>query len=239
MNKLLYLLLFISATAFAQRQSFKGKVVTDHIPLKDIFVIDKSTGFETKTDADGLFRLDIRPGEKLAVYSDRTEVREFTVSKEWFDQQPFELDVKLKGNELKEVVVEDKIDNKSLGLDTSPNLTPAERRKKANKLVGTNQGLSINGDGIINRVTGKSKTIKQSVNTEDKITAVENLRNMYTDDEFYEEFAIPLENVEGFIYYAAENFDCMIWLKANNRAKAKPYLQPLAVEYLNRLADEK
>lgn len=243
MNKFLYLLLFCSVSLFAQkRQTFQGRVITPDAPLPGVFVINKTTGKETKSGENGLFTIDARSGDRLAVYSDRVEVREFPLSDKAFEEQPYVLEVQLKASELKEVVVEgSSLDPEKMGLvePGQKTYTVAENRKRANRVFRANQGLNISGDALANRLNGKSRIIKQNVNTEQKLASLDKLRGMYTPEEITENFAIPADYVEGFLFYSNEDPDCFDALQANNRKKVKESLKRLALEYLKIIEDEK
>lgn len=245
MNRLLSLLLisacFTSVSVFAQRQDLKGKVISGELTLHNVFVINNTTKKETRTDADGLFSIAARAGDRLVVYSEGTEVREFNVQTNWFDTVPFLLEVKLKSVELSEVVVEGKtLDVEKMGIvpKGQKQYTPAQRRKRANRALSTNQGLNISVDAIGNKISGRSKTIKENVKTEERMKAVDNFRALYTNEEITDTFAIPAESVEGFMYFAVEDPDCLQALVANNRRLAKPHLQRMAKEYVKRLEED-
>jgi hypothetical protein len=238
MNKLLYILLFLSLTVSAQRrQGFQGQVSSGGALVSGIFVINKTTGIETRTDANGIFSLDVRPGDRVVVFSDYTEVREFDISSKSFDEQPYKMEVKTKATELNEVVVHgENLNEAQMGIvpEGQKEYTPAERRKRSNRTFSANQGLNIGFDGA-----GKHKMLKENVKTEDKLTAVENLKKMYTPEQITEYYGIPADNVEGFMFYAAEDMACMQALKANSMTNAKPQLKRLSQEYLKLLEDEK
>jgi hypothetical protein len=240
MNKLLTLLLFLSMGAFAQRQSFSGRVIIGEAAVPNVFIINQATAEETKTDAEGLFTIPVKSGDVLAVYSDRTETREFEIKRKWFNDQPFTFEVKLRATELNEVVVEDsKINSKALGVapEEDKQYTTAQRRKRANRTFRANQGLSISGDAIANKINGKSKTINDAVKTEDRIMAMDNLKAMYPDGDITDTFGIPADQAEAFAYFVVEDPDCLQALRANNRKAAKPHLQRLARQFLERKDD--
>lgn len=238
MNKLLYILLFLSLTVSAQkRQDFRGQVSSGGALVGGIFVINKTTGVETKTDANGVFSLDVRVGDRIVVFSDYTKVREFDISSKSFDEQPYKMEVEAKGTELDEVAVQGKnLSEEEMGLvpEGQKQYTVAERRKRANRTVSLNQGLNLGLDGV-----GRKKMLKENIKTEDKLTAVENLRKMYTPEEITEYYGIPADNVEGFMFYAAEDMACMQALKANSLSTARPQLKRLSQEYIKMLEDEK
>ena len=70
MNKWFLILLLVCTTTFSQeRTPLLGKVIANGIGVTGIFVINKATGSEVKTDATGNFSLPAKPGDKIAVYS--------------------------------------------------------------------------------------------------------------------------------------------------------------------------
>nr|WP_322622881.1 hypothetical protein [uncultured Flavobacterium sp.] len=242
MNKLLTFLLFLSVSAFAQRQNFSGRVIIGEATLPNVFVINQATAEETKTDATGLFTIPVKSGDVLAIYSDRTETREFEIKRKWFNEQPFTFEVKPRATELNEVVVEDsKINSKKLGVTTGneKELTTAQNRKRANRALRTNQGLNISGDAIANKINGRTKIINDNLKTEDRIIAMDNFKVMYSNDEITDAYGIPADQIEAFAYYIVEDPDCLQALRANSRAQAKPHLQRLAKQFLERKDDEK
>ncbi|HYD91350.1 MAG TPA: hypothetical protein VEA37_07690, partial [Flavobacterium sp.] len=116
MKKLLYILvILLSIQAFSQERLY-GKVVSYNEPVPGVYVINKRTGDEVKTDNNGLFDLEVKTGDELAVYSPKIITRNFTVNKKWFDENPFILSVDQQFYELEEVVIDNRITSESLGL---------------------------------------------------------------------------------------------------------------------------
>jgi len=245
-SRLLLLFLCVGTVVKAQdKKALEGKVISGNTAVAGVFVINKRTGTETKTETNGIFNLYARPGDRIAVYSENIAVREFVLSERSFSEHPYLLEVEQTANELDEVVVQGKsLDAEAMGLvqEGQKQYSVAENRKRANRIFRANQGLSISGDAIANRINGKSRIIKQNVNTAEKIQGANNLKALYTPQEITDNFGIPANYVEGFIFYAAEDPDCLKALKAlkaNNRKKVKPHLQNLASEYIKIIEDEK
>jgi hypothetical protein len=242
MNKLLTFLLFLSVSAFAQRQNFSGRVIIGEAALANVFVINQATAEETKTDVAGLFTIPVKSGDVLAIYSDRTETREFEIKRKWFNEQPFTFEVKPRATELNEVVVQDtRLDIKKMGIapEDDKEYTTAQNRKRSNRLLRKNQGLNISGDAIANKINGRTKIINDNLKTEDRIIAMDNFKVMYSNDEITDTYGIPADQIEAFAYYIVEDPDCLQALRANSRTLAKPHLQRLAKQFLERKDDEK
>lgn len=237
----IFLLLLAHMVNAQDKKTLEGKVITGNAVVAEAFVINKRTGAETKTLTNGLFTIEAKTGDRLAVYSKTIEVREFVLSNESFKHQPYTLEVEQKGTELDEVIVErKKLDAEKLGLIEAgqKEYSVAERRERANRVVRKNQGLELSGDGIINRLNGKSRTIKENTRTSEKIQAADNLKAIYTPKEINANFGIPIDYVNGFITYACEDPDCRTFIKCNNKKRLKSLLTNLASDYIKLIEDE-
>ena len=246
MNRLLYLLLCISVSAFAQqRKPLQGRVISGESAIVGIFVINKATGAETKTDATGNFTVPAREGDMLAVYGTGVTAREFAVNAMSFTEVPYVMEVAINAYELKEVVI-DKITPESLGLvpKNQKQYTPAERRLKAasdldpQMGIGTMAGVSVSADAIINAISGRTKMLKKALETENKEFAIVKLNGIYTEEQIVSELKIPAEYVQGFLYYAVEDPECAAALKTKNNELAKFKLMGLAEKYNKLIADK-
>lgn len=246
-SKITWLLLLICAVAFPQgRKSLRGIVKSGTEPLAGIFVINNKSGDETKTDSGGNFMIAAKPGDKIAVYSDRTETREFVITEDSFRNMPFTVGVEYKAYDLDEVVVDDKDDPYAAGdKGRLAAHTPAERRVEAGSKIGPRindpnvQGAAINTDGIINIFTGKRKALKRALETERKEKQIANFKGMYSEVTLVEEFGIPKENVDGFIYFCTENKQMAKALETNNAERAEALLPELIMDYFEMLRNEK
>lgn len=240
MNKLLYLLLFITLPVFAQeRKPLQGRIMVGDAVVNDLFVINKKTGSEVKTKDRGDFTIDAKNGDVLVVYSNRTEVREFTVSELSFTDVPYIMSVNAKSYELNEVVINQTVTSESLGLipKGQKRYTPAERRLKTasdfqpSLFLPPSPGIGIPTDVIINAISGRTKMLKKALKTEGKVYAIEMINGLYTEQELRDELLIPAEYTQGFIFYAAEDATCAAALKSRNDDLAKLTIANLALKY--------
>ena len=235
MNKLLsILLLLITLPALCQeRKNLPGRVVSGELAVEGVFVINKATGTEVKTDSKGDFTIPARAGDKLAVYGAKTEVREFAISEMSFKEVPYVISVEVKAYELQEVVVEGSaVTSKSLGLvpEGQKTYTPAERR-----VYTATEGT----DAIFNAISGRTKMLKKAAETEKKESVIELLNGLYTDREITYEFKIPDDNVRDFIFYAAEDTEIAKAVKGKNESLVKLLMIDLARKYLIAIKDDK
>lgn len=240
--RLWYLVLFFATAAFAQdRKALNGKVLIGDIPGAGLFIINNKTGMETKTGADGTFSILAKDGDAVAVYSNRTDVREFDITEKSFTENPYVMSVNYKAYELEEVEIDKykNVNSESLGLvpKGSRKDTPAERKLKT---AGEFKpimflGLLAGGmpvDPIINAITGRTKMLKKALATERKEALIEKIYGLYTEEEIATGFSIPKEYVNGFVFHIVEDADLAAALKADNTDRIKFLMAGLAVKYL-------
>ena len=235
MKKILYinmLFFLLSIQTIAQEnQKLFGKVVTYGDAVPGVYIINKRTGAETITDNNGLFSLEVKTGDELAVYSTKIITRNFTVNKEWFEDTPFIISVDQQVYELEEVVIEHQVTSESLGLVPrgQKRYTPAERR-----VYTATTGLL---DPLINLITGRTKMLKKALETEKQELLIQEVNGMFTDAEI-KELNIPEEYVKGFIFYIVEDRDFAAAVKNGDDGLVKYYITELAKKYIQIINEE-
>jgi hypothetical protein len=234
MKWLTCILLLCYATVFCQERSqLVGKITAGEYLADNVFVINKATGKETKSDVRGLFSIAARVGDQLVVYSDKIEVREFAVNDFSFKEIPYIMEVKPRSLELKEVVIND-ITPESLGLvpKDQPRYTVAERRlNAAGGSIGLGSGFSISLDYIINVISGRLKMLQQALETEKKEFAMQKIDGIYLEDQIESELKVPAEYVHGFLFFVVEDADFIAALTANNKELCRLLLIDLSKKY--------
>jgi len=245
MNKILLILLFITLPLMAQdRKTLTGRVVdaeNTQAPIAGVFVINKQTGVETKTDGAGNFTASAKTGDVLAVYSNKNAVHDFIVTNQSFKDKPYLLAVKVTAYELDEVVVEgEAVTTESLNLvdANQKQLTSGEKRLRAaanarptTGLTGTG-GVGVPTDGLMNMVSGRKKMLKRALATEQKEAAIAKVNSLYSTKDIVDFYKIPEDYVQGFIYYAVEYAELTDALKANNKDNISAAMNELALDYL-------
>lgn len=231
-SKLLYNVLFCFAflVVSAQGNMLKGKVVSGRIGVPEAFVINKASGAETKTAADGTFTITAKPGDKLVVYSTKIMVREFMLNEDSFKDMPYVISVNYKATELEEVVITKygNINSVSLGIvpANQKRYTVAERRLRTAGYGGI--GLIP----LINVISGRMGMLKRALATEKQEMVFESIKDMYDEEDLQENFHIPKEHVNGFMYYLVENTELQVAIKAKNKTYADFLMLGLSKEYL-------
>jgi len=210
---LLMLVFYLHATA-QQRDTLHGHISVAEASAPGIFVINKNTGAEVKTDAKGLFKIAAKNGDRLVVYSDKTVVREFYIDANAFKNQPYALEVEPQGYEVEEVFVDHTITAQSLGIvpKGQKQNTVAERRLYTAAgdrplwvyALGLLAG-SMPVDPFINAITGRTKMLKKELATERRALVLEKINDAYTRGELTTLLDIPAGKADGFLYFAAED----------------------------------
>ena len=232
-------LLFPAILSGQERQKLYGRVMAQEIGMPNIFVINKATGSETKTDYNGYFYLDVKIGDGLAVNGKGIETRDFTVNATWFETPPVVLDVEVEALQLEEVQVEGQPDEETLGLvpKGQKQYTPAERRLKT-ATSGLGIGTIVALDPIINAISGRTKMLKRALATEKQEFLLGDVKELFSTAEIIETYKIPEEYVNAFYYYAVEDAEFASAMKSGNETVAKFLMTGLAEKYLALLKDE-
>jgi hypothetical protein len=234
--------LLITFVAFSQeRQTVLGRVVAGDNGVGEVFVINKTSGTEFKTDYKGYFDFTAKAGDRLIVYSPKIIVREFTLTAESLKVSPYVISVNYKATELDELVINkySHINSEALGLvpKGQKRYTVAERRlyTASAMTVGTVIGL----DPIINAISGRTRMLRKAYETEKKEGVMDNVSGLYNEDEITANYNIPKELVRGFVYYLTENEEYVVAVKSKNKAYIDFLTMELSKKYLKLQQDGK
>jgi len=233
--KLICFLLMIPLLALSQeRKTLTGRVLADGIGIGDVFIINKATGIEKKSDAQGNFVIEARAGDAITAYSTKTVVRDFAITEASFQEQPYIISVNVQAYELDEVIIENRITSESLGLvpKDQKQYTHAEK-----KLFAATSGFGI--DGLINAINGKTKMLKRAVETEKKEMLLDKINYVATKEELMIEYKIPEEYINGFVFYLVEDAEFAKAINTGNDKLARFLMTGLSVKYLKLIGNEK
>lgn len=237
-QKLLFLCCFLFSVCTAQQKVLQGKIVADTKDLSGITIKNLSLGKETSTRADGMFSIAAKTGDTLMFTAVQLKPKTIVVEKEDFDYLPYPVRMLLKITELNEIIVEkSNIDAVSLGIVPYKvkKFTPAERRYYT---ATTGSGI-LPIDPIINAITGRTKMLKKEIQVEKYMMIQAKLGNMFEAEHLMQEFNIPEDYLEGFVFFVSEKPKVMDAVKAKNKTLTLFLLGELAVEFNEMLADAK
>lgn len=215
-----------------------GKVIADVRELRGINIVNRGLRKEVATSEDGSFSIYAKPGDTLVFTAVQLNEKRIVIEKEDFDYLPFLVKMSVKIIQLEEVVIEkSNITAESLGLVPKGLKThsPEERAVKRyyTAQTGPLKTLVYALDGTAKRRKKEITVVVRNLTLQDK------LKSMFSETYFVEELKIPLENLNGFYVFAAENKRFQSVMQQKNKWLIKFELIKLASEYIKRLSDEK
>jgi len=238
MTKLLGILLFmVTVPGICQeRKLLVGKVVYGSDPVTAVFVINKATGAEVKTNSEGNFTLSAKVGDAIVVYSPQTTAREFAVTASSFIENPYIVSVERKAVELDEVVVDQpRVSSHSLGLVPKNYKFKTVGERHLHRFTMQNSGPIAQ---LINAVTGQTYYIELAKKYAQKEILLEKTDYLFTDEQLKTEYQIPEEYIKGFAYFIVDDEKYADAVKLKNYGEAKVIAMGLALKYKQILNNE-
>ncbi|WP_167443879.1 carboxypeptidase-like regulatory domain-containing protein [Flavobacterium cutihirudinis] len=242
-NSTFNIILFLVLTEFGygqdvDRKEILGEIFEGSISIEGVNIINTTSQIAKVSDVNGVFSIPAKKGDVLvfsAVSLDSIK-REITAE----DLKVGKLFIKMVANkiELKEVVINTQITAENLGIvpHGQKTYTPAERKLKTAgdfkpvMLLGL-LGGSMPVDPLINKISGRTKQLKELVALERKELNIEQLGNLFEDAYFIDYLKIPSEYVSGFKFYFVETQDITVLLTEKNKSKLTPLLAESALKY--------
>jgi hypothetical protein len=226
-------IVFISASSFAQeRRPLNGKVTSDFDTLEGIYVINKTADKSVTTTRGGYFTITAAANDTLIFSALQFIAKDVVVKETDFSDTLFFVPLEVLNHELNELVIIDysHINSESLGLVPvgQERFTPAERRL-ATASRGRMNPLGL--DPLINAFSGRTAMLMKAADIEKKEDLMQKINYIYTEDDLVNKFKIPLDYVQGFIFYIVENKYFANAIKDKNENMAKFLLAGLAEKY--------
>lgn len=218
-----------------------GKITSTIDDLEGIYVINRSAGDLTVTTGKGgYFTIPMAAGDVILFSSIQFVAQEITVTKEDLAKEVMFIHLEFMVRELDEVTITQykNLSSEALGIvpKGQQRFTPAERKlATAGDMRMNPMGL----DPLINWMSGRTTMLKKEVQVEKKERLMEKINYIYTEEQIINEFKIPEEYVQGFIYYIVEDKEFAAALRAKNDTMAKFLVNGLAVKYNEIITDAK
>lgn len=238
-SKLIYIAACIAPVLVCAqaRQPFHGRVVSGPIPAEGQLVINFSSQREIRADSLGNFILMARPGDTITVAISKP--KNIVLKEADFKQNPFLIEIP--SYELSEVVITKYNTINAAALRIIPKglatHTVAERRYKEAASVKPFFDPEMTGgfvplDPLYNLINGKSKAMKRALAIEKKEMAIDKLNGLFNEDEITEQFKIPKEYVQGFLFFVAEDPAFVTSMTSKDVVMVKFLMSGMAVKYL-------
>ncbi len=247
-SKLLLLLLLPLGMAAQNRTLIKGRVVSGASGIKNVLVINDSAQAETRTDSLGFFTIKATTGDLFVLSDYKVKPVKIRYTQDQVQNNIFIIHAEIMATELDELVInkDKKLTAEGLGIIPTgvARYTPAERKYNAQgkttiTTIANTNGIFIPFEALLNSINGKRKALKDNLDTERKEGIIKNLNNLYTEDEITQEYKIPKEYVNGFMFYVAEDAGIANYIKFKNNLGLKDRLYELSVLYLDSINNEK
>ena len=240
-TKLLYLLLLLPLTIFAQqRELLNGRVISDTIKVEYVSIKNLSSSASVVSDADGKFRINTRVGDTLRVSGISFSDAVVKVTGENFREGLIVIRLTGSITMLDEVVVNGLTGN--LAYDSKHARiveTPAAKFDvhQINKdlyiksVAGNGRGMDFLAIGRMVSGPPKRVTPPKQVFITDKAFAVA-VRELYSDKYFVESLKIKKEDITLFLAYCDEGDSVRYLLNADNEFQLISYLSTKSEQYL-------
>lgn len=207
-----YVFLLFSLIATAQKgKNLIGNVVVRDGSPSNIHIVNLVNEMEVVTDAEGNFTIQASEGDMLVLSGTQIDYVRRLIREDDITSGKVTLRIAAKPIELEEVAVTQstQMDAVALGILTKPakQYTPAERKV----FTATSTAL----DGLINKITGRTKRLKREALLEKKEFVLEQLKGLWPDA-YYADLGISPDRIKGFHYLLVENKEFLDALASNN-----------------------
>jgi len=238
----LFLLCFCSQ---AQTKDLDGKLIADD-EVEGIHILNKTASKYTISNEDGSFIILAKASDTLFISGLKYQVREFIITQTIIDLGSFSIQLVEKINELDEVVVgkiltgslqsdlensdaKTEINFYDLGIPgyTGKPLTQNERKlhdADAGPIGYIGFGAGVNLHKLLNKISGRTKKLKEIVALDDKERCIKRLRRDYEEAIFkIDSLADNLKNE--YFYFCQEDEGFKDLCDVNNDLKSIEFLQ--------------
>ncbi|ADV49577.1 MULTISPECIES: carboxypeptidase-like regulatory domain-containing protein [Cellulophaga] len=239
---LVVVLLFLAIGVGAQEHqvALEGNVQVVNSELAGIHVQNVSTQKATITDGYGFFSIVVSLKDTLLFSSVQLKKKELVITKEILESKKIIIPLEEAENKLEEVVVmpfhltgdlskdagnlkQAAVSSTSLGL---PNTHVVKMTYNERKLLEADRGtmlrvlplgFAINTHKILNRISGRTKMLKERIVREEKNNSVEQLLAYYPEAIITENLKIPDLQLHEFIYFCEVDKNFNFLLKSENQ----------------------
>lgn len=219
-------LLFMSYVGISQEaKALRGRVVSKHNDVQNVAVQNKNTQQATITKEDGSFSILVGLNDTLVFSAVQLKKKELPVSEAVYNSSFVNVNMEEFVNELDEVIVqpynlsgnlskdlgglqlEKDVSAEALGLPNADVRIISQSENKLNDadngkyLYIIPMGIAMNVNKILNRVSGRTKMLRERVKLDGAYTAIQEIENRYLDSILIAHLKIPNDRFYEFFYY--------------------------------------
>lgn len=239
MRNLFYLLFTLITFTFCWSQDsiVKGKIIVETNDNDGITITNLRTKITTISNGGGYFKIKARENDTIMFSAIHLIAKKHLLTADDLKKNFLLIKLAIYTKQIKEIMITnaDAITAESLGLvpKGQKKYTPAERRLKT---AGDWSGTGIDGalfslDPFLNWISGRTKQLKKELEIERKEYIQFKIKNNFSEDYFISALKIPVDYVNGFIFYITEDRDLLNAIKAKNKTLIQFRLSELATLY--------
>ncbi len=246
-TKLLFSLvtLLLSFLLQAQRQEIKGKLIAND-DVEGIHILNKTASKYTVSDDKGLFSIEAKATDTLFISSLIYNNKEIIISKEHENSNSIEIKLDEKVSELDKVIVgkiltgslqsdlensdaKTEINFYDLGIPGNTKLPLTQNEKKLHDADGGSWGhlglgFGVNFHKLLNKISGRTKKLKDIVELDDRDKCINRLRIDY-ESIIFENDTLPKNLRDEYFLFSQEDESFLKLCKEDNDIKLLEFLQ--------------
>lgn len=246
-----FIALTISLVVNAQRKDLDGQLIAND-EVEGLHILNRTASKYTISNEDGSFIIPAKALDTLFISGLKYEVQEFVITQSIIDLGSFSVLLIEKINELDEVIVgkiltgslqsdlensdaKPEIDFYDLGIPGNTNLPLTQNEQKlhdadAGSWGSLGLGFSVNFHKLLNRVSGRTKKLRNIVEIDNIEKCITRLRREYEEAIFKTDtLADTLKNE--YFYFCQEDEGFKALCDENNDLKAIEFLQSKLIAY--------
>ncbi len=222
-------LVFLTQLVIGQtikEKELQGKVTVNSVLIEGVNITNTSNQKTTTSDKEGIFQLIVKEGDVLVFSAVNLEILRKKINKQDLTLDLIPIQMSLKSDELKEVIVNQHPEINAVSLGISPegmkHYTAAER-----KIYTANSGI----DQLLNKISGRTAMLKKELVVERKEGLLLKIDQLFENKYYIETLKIPAEYVKGFQYYCVEDSSLAAALQSKNKTMTLFLIVPLAEKF--------
>jgi len=247
--------LIFSLLLQAQRQEIKGKLIADD-DVEGIHILNKTASKYTVSNEKGEFSIEAKATDTLFISSLIYNNKEIIISKEHEDSNSIEIKLDEKVSELDKVIVgkiltgslqsdlensdaKTKINFYDLGIPGNTKLPLTQNEKKLHDADGGSWGhlglgFGVNFHKLLNKISGRTKKLKDIVELDDRDKCINRLRIDY-ESIIFENDTLPKNLRDEYFLFSQEDENFLNLCKKDNDIELLEFLQQKLKAYRENL----
>lgn len=239
--------LFFFTSPFIFSQTIKGKIVFNNYAIPNVEIINSNSRTLTVSDAKGNFSIDAKTNDILVFIAKNYELKKITVNPLIINDTNLSIELVLKAEELKEVVIT-KIPSIKLSSSSKYEVNRLdkyglEKSAYAPKVIGVNMGTIENGmdlKRIGGMIGGLFKKEKEPIKKEKSILPFKDLaKKSCSESYFLETLKLKPEEIELFLEFCDADVKSKTIAASKNVLSTMDFLLEKSIAFRKQIVLEK